>query len=190
MQSLQTQFPNFIGAEAEPPRVARYAVNEAMIRHWVEAHDDRNPIYVDAEAARSTGRRDVVCPPAMISTWVMAGYRRYRQVQQLRADGVSEDFAYSRLLALLDEAGYTSVVATNVEQEYFAELSPGVHVTAHFTIRSDLAVQTDGSRSRVLHHSVQEVRRPGRKDAGRRAVFDCSGSNQMPRQIPSPKSRR
>ncbi len=50
MQSLQTQFPNFIGAEAEPPRVARYAVNEAMIRNWVEAHDDRNPIYVDAEA--------------------------------------------------------------------------------------------------------------------------------------------
>ncbi len=90
MQSLQTQFPNFIGTEAEPPRVARYAVNEAMIRNWVEAHDDRNSIYVDAEAARSTGRRDVVCPPAMISTWVMAGYRRYRQVQQLRADGVSE----------------------------------------------------------------------------------------------------
>lgn len=136
MQSLQTQFPNFIGAEAEPPRVARYAVNEAMIRNWVEAHDDRNSIYVDAEAARSTGRRYVVCPPAMISTWVMAGYRRYRQVQQLRADGASEDFAYSRLLGLLDEAGYTSVVATNVEQEYFAELSPGDHVTAYFTIEA------------------------------------------------------
>lgn len=136
MQSLQTQFPNFIGAEAEPARVARYAVNEAMIRNWVEAHDDRNPIYVDAEAARRTGRRDVVCPPAMISTWVMAGYRRYRQVQQLRADGACEDFAYSRLLALLDGAGYTSVVATNVEQEYFAELSPGDRITAHFTIEA------------------------------------------------------
>lgn len=136
MQSLQTQFQNFIGSQAEPPRVARYAVNEAMIRNWVEAHDDRNPIYIDADAARSTGRRDVVCPPAMISTWVMAGYRRYREVQQLRTGAAAEDFAYSRLLAMLDEAGYTSVVATNLEQEYFAEVSPGDHVTAHFTIEA------------------------------------------------------
>jgi hypothetical protein len=136
VQSLEAQFPQFIGTEAEPPRVARYAVNEAMIRNWVEAHEDDNPVYVDADAARASGRRDVICPPAMISTWVMAGYRRYREVQQLRADGVTEDFSYSRLLSLLDEAGYTSVVATNVEQEYFAELYPGDHVTAHFTIES------------------------------------------------------
>ncbi|NMM83692.1 hypothetical protein B2J88_04855 [Rhodococcus sp. SRB_17] len=136
MENLEKQFPQFIGTEAEPPRVARYAVNEAMIRNWVEAHDDNNPIYVDADAARATGRRGVVCPPAMISTWVMSGYRRYREVQQLRKDGAVEDFSYSRLLALLDGAGYTSVVATNVEQEYFAELSPGDQVTAHFTIES------------------------------------------------------
>jgi len=189
VQSLQTQFPNFIGAEAEPPRVARYAVNEAMIRNWVEAHDDRNPIYVDAEAARSTGRRDVVCPPAMISTWVMAGYRRYRQVQQLRADGVSEDFAYSRLLALLDEAGYTSVVATNVEQEYCAELSPGDPVTAHLPIEAISPFQrplpvTGASSLCSRSTSTRAERHWSRSD------FDCSGSNQMPRQILNSKSRR
>lgn len=116
MQDLEEQFAQYIGLEAEPPRVARYEVNAAMIRNWVEAHDDHNPIYIDPEAARATGRRDVICPPAMISTWVMAGYRRYREVQDLRAAGVTEDFAYSRLLAMLDEAGFTSIVATNVEQ--------------------------------------------------------------------------
>lgn len=136
MEHLEKQFADFIGVEAEPPRVARYDVNAAMIRNWAEAHDDFNPIYVDPEAARATGRRDVICPPAMISTWVMSGYRRYREVQRLRAEGAIEDFAYSRLLALLDDAGFTSVVATNVEQEYFAELYPGDHVTAHFTIES------------------------------------------------------
>ena len=136
MEKLEEQFAQYIGVEAEPPRVARYDVNAAMIRNWVEAHDDFNPIYIDADAARATGRRDVICPPAMISTWVMSGYRRWREVQRLRAEGVTEDFAYSRLLALLDEAGFTSVVATNVEQEYFAELHPGDHVTAHFTIES------------------------------------------------------
>lgn len=126
----------YVGQEAEPPRVARYDVNDAMIRNWVEAHDDRNPVYVDDEAARATGRDGVVCPPAMISTWVMSGLRRYRQVQALRAAGEAEDFAYSRLMADLDGAGYTSVVATDVEQTYHRELRPGDHVTAYYTIES------------------------------------------------------
>lgn len=124
----------FIGLEAEPPRVSRYEVNEAMIRNWVEAHDDHNPVYVDPDAARASGRDGVVCPPAMISTWVMNGYRRWRQVQAARAAGEVEDFAYSRLMGLLDDAGYTSVVATNVDQRYLAEVRPGDRVTCHYTI--------------------------------------------------------
>lgn len=136
MQVQQLDFGEFLGVEAEPPRVARYPVNEAMIRNWVEALDDFNPVYVDREAARATGRPDVVCPPAMISTWVMNGYRRWRAVQDMRAAGEVEDFAYSRLMNLLDEAGFTSVVATNVEQRYFRELHPGDHITCQFTIDS------------------------------------------------------
>ncbi len=136
MEDLKDLSARYVGEEAEPPRVARYDVNAAMIRNWVEAHDDVNPVYVDRDAARATGRPDVICPPAMISTWVMSGYRRYREVQRLRAEGVTEDFAYSRLLAELDERGLTSVVATDVEQDYLAELHPGDHVTCHFTIES------------------------------------------------------
>ena len=124
----------YIGQEAEPPRVSRYDVNEAMIRNWVEAHDDRNPVYVDDEAARAAGRSGIVCPPAMVSTWVMSGLRRYREVQEMRAQGRSEDFAYSRLMNELDLAGYTSVVATDVDQVYLRELQPGDHVTAYYTI--------------------------------------------------------
>ncbi|WP_127782231.1 MaoC family dehydratase N-terminal domain-containing protein [Rhodococcus sp. X156] len=144
MQSLEKQLEQFLGVEAEPPRVARYEVNAPMIRNWVEAHDDRNPVYVDAEAARATGRPDVVCPPAMASTWVMSGYRRYRDVQRMRSEGVVEDFAYSRLLQLLDDAGFTSVVATNLEQEYLQEIHPGDHVTTHFTIEAISPVKKTG----------------------------------------------
>lgn len=136
MRDLEDRFEEFIGQVAEPPRVSRYAVNEAMIRNWVEAHEDLNPVYVDRGAAQASGREDVVCPPAMVSTWVMAGLRRYREVQRLRAEGVQEDFAYSRLLALLDQHGYTSVVATDQEQEYVREITPGTRVTCHFTIEA------------------------------------------------------
>ncbi|MFI0368881.1 MaoC family dehydratase N-terminal domain-containing protein [Actinomadura sp. 1N219] len=144
VHEVEARCAPFAGEVAEPPRVARYDVNAAMIRNWVEAHDDLNPVYVDPEAARATGRRDVVCPPAMISTWVMAGYRRHREIHRLRAEGVSEDFAYSRLLAVLDEAGFTSVVATNVEQDYVRELHPGDHVTAHFAIEDVSPVKRTG----------------------------------------------
>lgn len=133
---LQKRFAEFVGLQAEPDRHSRYEVNAAMIRNWVEAHEDENPVYVDVEAARATGRDTVICPPAMASTWVMSGLRRYREVQRLRAAGAQEEFAYSRLLALLDENGYTSVVATDLEQEYLREMVPGDRVRCEFTIES------------------------------------------------------
>ena len=144
MQTVEQDYEKYVGQVAEPPRVARYVVNDAMIRNWVEAHDDFNPIYVDAESARETGRDSIVCPPAMISTWIMAGYRRWREVQRKRAEGVVEDFAYSRMLADLDREGFTSVVATNVEQDYHRELVPGDHITAHYTIESVSEVKRTG----------------------------------------------
>ena len=143
-QVQQSDLDAFGGVEAEPPRVARYAVNEAMIRNWVEALDDGNPVYVDAEAASATGRAGIVCPPAMISTWVMNGYRRWREVQAARAAGQAEDFAYSRLMNLLDAAGFTSVVATNVDQRYLRELHPGDIVTCYSTIDSVSSLKKTG----------------------------------------------
>lgn len=144
MQDLESRFSEFVGEVAEPPRVSRYAVNTAMIRNWVEAHDDFNPVYVDRAAAKATGRPDVICPPAMVTTWVMQGYRRWRETQQLRAAGKQEQHAYSRLLALLDEHGFTSVVATAQEQDYVRELHPGDRVTCHFIIESISTIKKTG----------------------------------------------
>lgn len=124
------------GLEAEPVRTARFPVDAAMIRHWVEAVEDHNPVYVNASAARDTGRTGMVTPPAMISTWVMSGYRRYREVQVQRARGENEDTAYSRLMSELDAAGYTSVVGTDVEQEYLCEVTVGMTVSCEYRIES------------------------------------------------------
>jgi acyl dehydratase len=55
------------------PRVGPDPVNQPMIRHWVEAIGDTNPIYVDDEAARAAGHPGVVAPPAMIQVWTFAG---------------------------------------------------------------------------------------------------------------------
>lgn len=142
--SLDVRLQEFVGLEAEPARVARYGVNEAMIRNWVEALDDFNPVYVDAEVARSTGRQGVVAPPAMISTWVMRGYRGLREAERARLRGEAQDFAYSRLLELLDREGYTSVVATNVDQSYGREMQVGDVVTCSFMIDSVSGLKRTG----------------------------------------------
>ncbi len=140
----EAELARFIGAVAEPPRVARYTVSEAMIRNWVEALDDENPVYTDPAAARATGRAGIIAPPSMISTWVMAGYRRWRAVQRARAAGTAEATAYAEMLQLLDAAGYTSVVATQMEQHFEQELTVGLHVTCHYTIDSVVGPKQTG----------------------------------------------
>lgn len=138
------ELQRFAGTVAEPPRVARYGVSEAMIRNWAEALDDRNPVYVDRAAARETGRGGIIAPPAMVSTWVMSGYRRWRDVQRARAEGVVEATPYAELLFLLDQAGYTSVVATQMEQNYELELTVGMDITCHITIDSVVGPKKTG----------------------------------------------
>ncbi|GAA1597471.1 bifunctional MaoC family dehydratase N-terminal/OB-fold nucleic acid binding domain-containing protein [Streptomyces globosus] len=92
-------------------------VNAVMIRHWCEAMGDTNPAYTGPDA---------VAPPTMLQAWTMGG---------LSGHGGRSD-AYDELLALLDAAGCTSVVATDCEQEYLRPLRPGDTVTFDAVIES------------------------------------------------------
>jgi uncharacterized protein len=107
------------------PVVALDAVNEAMIRHWCDAIGDRNPIYVDDEAARAAGHPGIVAPPTMLQAWSMRGVGTKRPAN-----------LQTELLNLLDSAGFTSVVATNSEQEFFRYLVIGDRLTTTTTIES------------------------------------------------------
>ncbi|HEY5698627.1 MAG TPA: bifunctional MaoC family dehydratase N-terminal/OB-fold nucleic acid binding domain-containing protein [Acidimicrobiales bacterium] len=106
----------FEGRSYGPAVTADDPVNVPMIRHWVEAMGDTNPVYLDDGAAEATGRPGIVAPAVMLQVWSMRGLKS----QGPRADGVQ-----SELLGLLEEHGFTSVVATNTEQEYLRELVPG-----------------------------------------------------------------
>jgi hypothetical protein len=89
------------------PRLARDPVNEPAIRNWTEALGDANPRY-PAEA-----------PPAMAQVWTMYGLGGQRPA----------DDPLGAMSAVLDEAGYTSVVATDCAQTYHRYLRPGEHVS-------------------------------------------------------------
>lgn len=93
-------------------RAGRDPVNRPMIRSWQEALGDDDPRF-EAEG---------VAPPAMIQVWTMPGLDGTR----------TDDDPLALMTALLDEAGFTSVVATNCTQVYHRELRVGeqVEVTA------------------------------------------------------------
>jgi uncharacterized OB-fold protein/acyl dehydratase len=108
------------------PRPARDPVNLPMIRNWAEAIGDANPVYTDAEAAARSGHGGLVAPPAMAQVWTMRGLH----------PAADDDDPMGRMSAVLDEAGFTSVVATNCEQEYHRYLRHGEQVTVRARLES------------------------------------------------------
>jgi uncharacterized OB-fold protein/acyl dehydratase len=126
--SLTDRLQAFVGRPAAPPLRARDAVNQPMIRHWCDAVGDANPVYTDPEAAAVSRHGGIVAPPAMLQAWTMRG---------LGGDPPPpDDHAIGQVMSLLDEGGFTSVVATNCEQEYRRYLRPGDHLTVSGVIES------------------------------------------------------
>jgi acyl dehydratase len=98
------------------PEVARDAVNLAMIRHWCDAMEDANPAYLDAAFAAKSVHGEIVAPPAMLNAWTMPGLPGRPAG---RVDPAGEVYR------ALDDAGFTSVVATDSVHEYVRYLRLG-----------------------------------------------------------------
>jgi len=98
---------------------ARDPVNQPMIRHWCDAMADHDPVYTDPEFAAKSIFGEIVAPPTMLNAWTMAGNvpRHF-----------NPDDPMASVLAWLDEAGFTSVVATNAEHEYLRYLTLADHL--------------------------------------------------------------
>ncbi|MCM1965471.1 MULTISPECIES: bifunctional MaoC family dehydratase N-terminal/OB-fold nucleic acid binding domain-containing protein [unclassified Streptomyces] len=114
---FHTLLASFEGQPAATAGQGKDAVNEPMIRHWCEAMGDANPAYTGPDA---------IAPPTMLQAWTLGG---------LSGHG-DRSSAYDELLALLDGAGCTSVVATDCEQEYLRPLRPGDAITFDAVIES------------------------------------------------------
>ncbi|MCZ4123488.1 OB-fold domain-containing protein [Streptomyces sp. H39-S7] len=105
-----------VGQVAAAGGEGRDPVNEPMIRHWCEAMG--HPVPADGSA-----------PATMLQVWTMGGLSGHTA-------GTARAGAYDAVLTLLDEAGCTSVVATDCEQEYLRPLRPGDRITFDAVIES------------------------------------------------------
>jgi acyl dehydratase len=109
------------------PSVAPDPVNLPMIRHWVDALDDRNPVYLDEDAAAASRFGEIVAPPAMLQTWTMS---RPRIEGIAERGGAPGDIDPDSPLALLADAGFTGTLATNSELTFHRYLRLGDHLTS------------------------------------------------------------
>ncbi|MFF3542526.1 bifunctional MaoC family dehydratase N-terminal/OB-fold nucleic acid binding domain-containing protein [Streptomyces platensis] len=117
LQLAHEQLKAYEGRPTSAPGVGKDLVNEPMIRHWCEAVGDTNPAYRGPDA---------VAPPTMLQAWTMGGLSGH----------ADRSGAYDELSGLLDSAGYTSIVATDCEQEYLRPLRPGDRITFDSVIES------------------------------------------------------
>ena len=116
-----------LGGPPGEVRTGRDPVNLPMVHHWCQALGDTNPAYLDEEYAASSARGHLIAPPGMLQTWIMDA--------PAAADGDRNE-----LLQLLDEAGYTSVVAVNYEHDYLRELVHGERISVRSAVE-DLSAE-------------------------------------------------
>ncbi len=184
--ALHAQLLRFQGIRAKP-RPALDPVHPTLIRQWCEAFEDSNPLYLDPEAARKTAHGRLVAPPAMLDVWMMPG-------QAPRP--ADSDSPFARVLPLLDEAGFTGVVATNAVQEYDRYLAPGDHLTAEDALEEISPRKQTALGEGYFVTTTTEFRDASGEPVGRmrfrilkfRPREDVGGG--APAQAPAPAARR
>jgi uncharacterized OB-fold protein/acyl dehydratase len=110
-EAIRAAAARIAAAGDSEPRLARDPVNLPMIRNWLEALSaPGGPAQQGARPGAGADGPDApaTAPPAMIQVWTMPGLHGRR----------AGDDPLGAMVALLDEAGYPSVVATNCDQVY------------------------------------------------------------------------
>jgi len=132
---------HFVGKPMGPPIVAPDPVNVPMIRHWVDALDDRNPVYLDEAAAQRSRFGGLVAPPAMLQAWTMA---RPKIEGIAERGGAPMEIRQDNPISALNAAGFSGTLATNSELEFVRYLRPGDQLHATNAIDSISAKKTTG----------------------------------------------
>lgn len=97
-------------------------VNMPMIRHWVDAFDDRNPVYEDEASGEKSCFGGRIAPPAMMQTWTMP-----RPILKGIGErgGAAQDLDPDIPLGVLDRVGFNGILATNSVLDFYRPLREG-----------------------------------------------------------------
>jgi uncharacterized OB-fold protein len=105
------------------PKPGRDPINQPMINNWLEAIGETDPRYTSGEA-----------PPAMAQVWTMDGLDPSKRANA----------PLHRTMKIFDDAGYTSVLGTNCDQEYVRPVRVGEEVTLTARLQSVVGPKQTG----------------------------------------------
>ena len=111
-----------VGAQG-PRQSARHPITGTGIADWCDAIGDTNPLYTDEEAAAKSRHGGIVAPPATLDIWDRPGLPA--QARFRPQDTPAAHDPRSKVLRMLEEAGFVGVVAVNSELEIVRYLRPG-----------------------------------------------------------------
>ena len=141
VDELRERLEAYVGKPMGPPATAPEPVNAAMIHHWVDAFDDRNPVYESETTGAATRHGAMVAPPAMLQSWTMP---RPKIEGIAERGGVPNEMEFDNPLHVFDEAGYVGTLATNSELEFVRYLKPGDHLHIELEITTISNRKTTG----------------------------------------------
>lgn len=124
LETLDKYLQSWVGEKlnTDGTNYAPDPVNMPMIRHWLDAFDDRNPVYEDATSAENSRFRGKIAPPAMMQSWAMP-----RPVLKGIGErgGAAQDLNPDTPLGVLDRVGFTGILATNSVLDFYRPLREG-----------------------------------------------------------------
>lgn len=122
--TLATDLESWVGVESEPIE-GMDEVCKPMIRHWCEVMEDTNPLYSDEAYAKTTKYQEVIAPPMQVQVYTMNPL--WPEIEQPKS--------MSGVLSLLENEGFSSIVATDQEQEYFAPMKLGDKISYALSVK-------------------------------------------------------
>jgi len=99
-------------------------VTRSDINHWCEVMHDSNPLYTDEEYASKSKYGTIIAPSCMAQAWALDTF--WSAMVKFR-DGITPESENpeSQVIAVLNPAGYTSVMATKQTIEVFGTIKLG-----------------------------------------------------------------
>lgn len=139
--ALEAYLASWAGANMgdEEPDVAPDPVNMPMIRHWLDAFQDRNPVYESKERAEASRFGGLIAPPAMMQTWIMP---RPNLVGIAERGGAGQEMREDIPIVVLHEVGFTGALATNSVLEFYRPLRHGEHLKTRTIYKEASALKT------------------------------------------------
>ena len=132
MSELYEELQRLVGQEG--PRITGAdPVCQQMIRHWCEAMENANPLYIDEEYGKRSKYGSIIAPPMMVLAfaqpplWPEGQEMLFRHPEKLTRK--EPPAPYEVAMEKLNQAGFTGMFVAGCVQEFLRPLFPGDRVS-------------------------------------------------------------